>query len=314
MNPHSLFVSARPWISAGALFLLTATPAAAYDVLPGSYDVNDWDVSAAQLDLLAQLIEAGSPPEMQMTNVALFWTMGYPTGDPPNIAFQFDFDGEGEFEILGLTVHVDFWGHYNSVWDEDVLTDGGCAVTVDRVWSDVTSFGFDIHNVPPWVEQWFQDHGEDEVHDMMDEQFLGVLPTLLEGVTTKDCGTAYGISGLSRKGTLVVPPRSSGAVTVYMENTGEAVWGSGTSTKLGLVGDYQSPCYPYFGTSRWPISFPVYPGDIGTYVPTASGLPAGTTVTCELQMVRDVPAPGTGAHWFGEVLVIDLVAYSKLEF
>ncbi len=131
-------------------------------------------------------------------------------------------------------------------------------------------------------------------------------------LVTKDCAVLQDIEGLNKKGGVSVPAGGEKTFTVVMLNTGEAMWGSGIATQLGLVGDGGSSCYGYLQTNRWHLDATVSPGEVGGYDVRVSGLDPGQEIRCEFQMVRDVSGPGTGPHWFGDIFALKITGMEMI--
>ena len=301
----------------GALLCALAPNALAYDVLPAAYDVTDLDVPPAALDYKADDLEGSMQQssgavscgpvsgsggaDIQLTEVDLFWTWDnrYATGDLPNLVVFFFFSGGNS--------QIDMSGYYNSVWDVDVWSGPGdaCDLEVGGVWSDVTSFNMNVENMPPWMERIWIDCVRRQVNDNIDDAIWGLLedPNAgLELAVAKDCARFLSISPINSRGNITLAPGGAKPVSIALRNSGEATWQTGTSTKLGLVGDSASECYSLTQTNRWQLSAPVSPGGSADFTITLYADNQWGVTDCQFQMVRDVPSNGSGQHWFGEIV------------
>ncbi len=292
--------------------LLICTPAGAYEIGEGSYEVTEYDVPSEWLDILATALDGMEMEGVTVSEVDMYWS-----DDPvDDVAIDFHFAGEMEFTVdFGIfgTYTFDVWfsGDYDSIWDADVTS--ACSIEVENHSDHLYNFSYNVDDVPGFVEQWVEDYVEDKVEESITDGLEDYLPDVFELMVVKDCAEVDHVDGLDGKGKVVVPPSGPTTFEVTMFNSGLATWGAGESTKLGLVGDDQSMCHDYLGGNRWPIQTDVAPGEVGTYAVEASGLEPGQSLWCGLQMVRDLPGEYVGPHWFGEMIVIEVTCRAEIQ-
>ncbi len=295
--------------------LLQPVPRPFYTFGPGFYQANQPEIPQQVLDGIATLLQQQPieseidedipclfPPltkhvdsmTVSLSNVSITW-------NNLDVRITYRFSGQSKDQSFSVN------GTYDSLWILYVRSpvDRSCRFDPFYEWSDIHQFSANLKGCSGEMEQKILQRVERKVRQAMDAQIRPGL-SLLDGQFEKECGAFDTISPVNRAGNVVIQSGKQKTVTVKVANVGESSWMPGQQVGLGLVKDDKSPCFPMLKPGRWYVTQDVKPGRIYSFSLLVTGTDTPMRRQCELQMIRDVGAPGQAPKWFGQIATVDI--------